>query len=88
MLCVPADYYARALKIVMSAIKKNKSSKSFPGVREVKNSKLQYGSRLMINKVDHTFCSFDTPEEAYEYRMLVLMELKMFLESKLANPPC
>ena len=88
LLCVPFDYYARALKIVVSAIKRKKSSKSFPGVREVKNSRLQYGSRLMINKVDHTFGPFDTPEETYEYRMLVLSELKMFLESKLANPPC
>ena len=88
MLCVPADYYARALKIVISAIRRNKSSKSFPGVREVRNSKLEYGSRLMINKVNHTFGPFDTPEEAYEYRMLVLIELKTQLESKLANPPC
>lgn len=88
LLCISIDYYTRALKIVMSAIRRKKNSKSFPGVREVRNSKLQYGSRLMINKVNHTFGPFDTPEEAYEYRTQVLMGLKTSIEAKLANPPC
>ena len=86
--CIPMDYYARALTVVMSAIRRKKSSKSFPGVREVRNSRLQYGSRLMINKINYTFGPFDTQEDAYKYRMRTLTELKASLESKLAKQSC
>ena len=83
------DDTARALRIVIAALARKKNATGFPGVRKVKNTTTRYNARITVNKVTTNLGTFDSPEEAYECRMRILLEMKENLESLLvANPPC